>query len=201
MSRPTVDEIKELGVKELHGFGRAKRLPLLTGIITRKHWERPPVQLYSLGKRRVVRRVMRRYKTETRRNRPGLLLWFLPYFVLSLLSGGAHNHAQPGLASSPFSFVHSHPYAADGVSAHDHIAEEIGACHTTRLMEVESSHLHAHSHLECLACHWASQSVAHPKAPSQLLPPAPDTLQRPPFSFAYSFQFPSGQRTRGPPLS
>jgi hypothetical protein len=124
--------------------------------------------------------------------RPWLLLWVLPYLLLTLAGESLHNHGLSELAKTPPAFQTHSGGASDLGGEHPHSISSDEGC---------AQRGSAHSLPHCLSCQWSSQSVGVPSVASSA-----DSQLR------ISFLAPKAERTfasssigitstRGPPLS
>ena len=136
---------------------------------------------------------------EKRCGRPWLLLCLLPYLMLSLLSGTSHNHAP---SRSPHA-LSSHPLT-DSSSARSFAstaAEPASHSASHGASQADSASERASAYSECLACHWASGTLALVAASARAQAPPPLALLWPRTASSPSGDARGGRSARGPPLS
>lgn len=134
---------------------------------------------------------------EKRCGKPWLLLWLLPYLMLSLFSGISHNH---GSALSHHALSH-HTRTLTAASSARSSAPSPTASASRGAAQVDGASGQASASSECLACHWASSTLA--LLATSALAQAPPPLAVPwPRTISSLSKDSRGRRSiRGPPLS
>jgi len=134
-----------------------------------------------------------------RRSRPWLLLWLVPYLLLSVASESLHNHAlelSGGLSSAP-------ALSASSVGLHQNsgfdlrvAASASGTCASCPSSDAHGTKLQA----DCLACQWSAQSIGLLALASPAPRPqaAAQVVSR--FLFSPRLSPRDISRSRGPPL-